>query len=144
MEKAVIQIKTLMPGEKEFLELTSLGTMECKGNKVMISYKESELTGMDDTETTIILSEEDVIIRREGDYVSRLEFCPKEPRQCLYHTPYGTFNVTTQTLDYRVVEGEKKMELFLNYGLLIEGESQGATQIEMVIRPQNQAGTIPE
>lgn len=138
MEKAVIQIKTLMPGEKEYLELTSLGTMERKGNKVMISYKESELTGMDDTETTIILSEEDVIIRREGDYISMLEFCPKEPRQCLYHTPYGTFNVTTETSNYRLVDGEKKMELFLNYGLLIEGESQGATQIEMVIRPQTQ------
>lgn len=136
MEKAVIRIRTMLPGETEFLELTSLGTMERNDGKVMITYQESELTGMDDTQTTIILSEQDVTIHRQGDFISTMEFSPREPRQCLYHTPYGTFNVTTETADYRLVEDDQQMELFLDYGLIIEGEAQGSTRLEMLIRLQ--------
>lgn len=136
MDKAVIQIRTLLPGESEYIELTSLGNIVREGDKVIVSYAESELTGMDDTQTTIIMDQADVAIRRQGSFTSTLEFSLLEPRQCLYHTPYGTFNVTTHTQEYRVVDDERKMELFLKYGLVIEGESQGSTRIEMVVRPQ--------
>lgn len=137
MTNAIIRIRTLLPGETEYIELTSLGTIQRTGRQVVISYQESELTGMDDTLTTITLDQDDVTIQRQGDYVSTLEFSRNEARRCLYHTPYGTFNVTTHTRDYRVEDDQEEMDLFLNYGLVIEGEAQGNTRIEVNIRPQN-------
>lgn len=137
MSNAVIRIRTLLPGETEYIELTSLGTIERSGHQVIISYQESELTGMDDTLTTIILDPDDVTIQRQGDYVSTLEFSRHEAKRCLYHTPYGTLNVTTHTREYQVTDDQEEMELLLRYGLVIEGEAQGNTRIEMRIRPQS-------
>lgn len=137
MTNAIIKIRTLLPGETEYIELTSLGTIQRSGRQVIISYQESELTGMDDTLTTITLDQDDLTINRQGDYISTLEFSRNEARKCLYHTPYGTLNVTTVTREYLVKDSTEETELFLKYGLLIEGESQGNTRIEMSIRPQS-------
>ena len=136
MEKALITIRTLLPGEKEYIELTSQGFVQRRDNRIILTYKESELTGMDNTDTTITLGSADITIQREGDYVSTLEFSRSEPKMCLYHTPYGTLNVTTHTRDYSYSDRNGELELHLNYGLVIEGESQGDTKMEIKTRGQ--------
>lgn len=140
MTNALITIRTLLPGETDFMELISQGTIRKIDQQVIITYRESELTGMADTETTITMAQQDVKIHREGDFISTLEFSLDGPRRCLYQTPYGTFTITTHTREYRMVEEEAQTELFLKYGLIIEGENQGNTRIEILIRPQ--AGTL--
>ncbi len=136
MEKAIITIRTLLPGEKEYIELTSLGYVTRQDKEIILTYKESELTGMDNTETTIILEAAVVTIKRQGDFVSILEFSKREPKMCLYHTPYGTLNVTTHTKEYNYRDQGGELELYLNYGLVIEGEAQGDTKMEIKIRGQ--------
>lgn len=136
MTNALITIRTLLPGETEFMELISAGTVRRQDHQIIISYRESELTGMDDTQTTITMDKEDVTIHREGSFMSTLEFSLGGPRPCLYQTPYGTLRVTTLTREYRMVDELEKTELFLMYGLVIEGENQGNTRIEILIRPK--------
>lgn len=137
MEKAIITIRTLLPGEEEYIELTSQGFIHRKGKTIEISYKESELTGMDNTDTTIIMQDTAVTIQRQGDFVSTLEFSSLEPKLCMYHTPYGTLNVTTHTSAYSLLDRETELELHLNYGLVIQGERQGDTILHIHIRGLN-------
>lgn len=134
MEKAIITIRTLLPGEKEYIELTSQGFVSRQEKEIILTYKESALTGMDNTDTTIILEDADITIKRQGDYVSTLEFSKSEPKMCLYHTPYGTLNVTTHTREYNYKDQGGELELYLDYGLVIEGEAQGNTKMEIRIR----------
>ena len=136
MEKAIITIRTLLPGEKEYIELTSQGFVQRLEKEIILTYKESALTGMDNTDTTIILEVSDVTIIRQGDFCSTLEFSTSEPKMCLYHTPYGTLNVTTHTREYNFKDHGKELELHLDYGLVIEGELQGDTKMEIKIRDQ--------
>ena len=138
MDKAIITIRTLLPGETEYIELTSQGFIQRIDETIHVSYKESELTGMDNTDTTIIMAGSVVTIRREGDFVSNLEFSRREPKICLYHTPYGTLNVTTHTKDYSFQDDGKELNMHLNYGLVIEGEHQGDTQMDITIRDREQ------
>lgn len=136
MEKAIITIRTLLPGEKEYIELTSQGFVQRRDKDIILTYKESELTGMDNTDTTIILEDADITIKRQGAFVSTLEFSRSEPKICLYHTPYGTLNVTTHTREYHYKDEDGQLELHLDYGLVIEGEAQGDTKMEIKIRGQ--------
>lgn len=137
MEKAIITIRTLLPGETEYFELISQGFVQRYEKTIVLTYKESALTGMDNTDTTIILEVADITIKRQGDFVSTLEFSTNEPKMCLYHTPYGTLNVTTHTREYRFTDHGKELELHLAYGLVIEGEAQGDTKMEIRIRDQD-------
>ncbi len=138
MEKAIITIRTLLPGETEFIELTSQGFIQRVDETIRITYKESEITGMENTDTTIIMAGSDVTIQRQGDYVSNLEFSQHEPRICLYHTPYGTLNVTTHTRDYTFQDLGDELSMHLAYGLVIEGQQQGDTIMDISIRGQAQ------
>lgn len=134
MEKAIITIRTLLPGESEYLELTSQGFIQRVDETVRVSYKESEITGMENTDTTIIMAGSDVTIQRQGDFVSNLEFSMDEAKSCLYHTPYGTLKVTTHTRKYTLQDHGDELNMHLDYGLVIEGQHQGDTIMEINIR----------
>lgn len=138
MEKSIITIRTLLPGEQEYIELTSQGFVQRQGKTIILTYQESELTGMDNTDTTITLADSDITIQRQGAFVSTLQFSKAEPKMCLYHTPYGTLNVTTHTRAYHFKDQGGELELHLDYGLVIEGEAQGDTKMEIRTRGQDE------
>lgn len=138
MKKAIITIRTLLPGETEYIELISQGFIHRVDETIRVSYKESEITGMENTDTTIIMAGSDVTIQRQGDYVSNLEFSKDEARNCLYHTPYGTLNVTTHTRNYTFQDHGDELNMHLAYGLVIEGQQQGDTIMDIRIRGQEQ------
>ena len=61
-------------GEKDKIELITEGSMYKKGDAYYITYKESELTGMDGTTTTVKVQDKKVTILRFGTNNTQLIF----------------------------------------------------------------------
>ncbi|PKK40445.1 hypothetical protein ABB02_00304 [Clostridiaceae bacterium JG1575] len=133
MEKAMIRVRTLLPGEDQFIELTTKGEMSPLGEELVIRYEESELTGMENTTTTITITmaPQKVIIERSGSFATQLEFVPHADLPCLYHTPYGTLQMVTQTKAIDFTREGLLWNLKLRYAMVIEGDPQSETRMEI-------------
>ncbi len=96
-DNAMISLKTLqnIEGDSEVneIELTTKGKFAEKNGKFYIIYQESELTGFEDTTTTIKVSENAVSMTRSGKYNSKMIFRRGEKCLCSYQTPYGVIPV---------------------------------------------------
>ncbi len=96
-DNAIISLKTLQnvegDNEPNKIELTTKGKFAQKNGKFYIIYQETELTGFEDTTTTIKVSEDQVSMTRSGKYNSKMVFRRGEKRLCSYSTPYGVIPV---------------------------------------------------
>jgi uncharacterized beta-barrel protein YwiB (DUF1934 family) len=96
-ENAMISLKTLQNVEgsdkTDEIELQTKGRFAEKNGKFYIIYEESELTGFEDTTTTIKVSEDAVSMTRSGKYNSKMVFRRGEKCLCNYATPYGVIPV---------------------------------------------------
>ena len=93
----MISLKTLqnVDGEEEVneIELQTKGRFAEKNGKFYIIYEESELTGFEDSTTTIKVDVDAISMTRTGRYSSKMIFKKGEKRLCNYATPYGTIPV---------------------------------------------------
>ena len=96
-DNAMISLKTLqnIDGDDEVneIELQTKGIFAQKNGKFYIIYEESELTGFEDTTTTIKVSQDSVSMTRSGKYNSKMVFRRGEKCLCNYATPYGVIPV---------------------------------------------------
>ncbi len=96
-DNAMISLKTLqnVDGEDEVneIELQTKGRFAEKNGKFYIIYEESELTGFEDSTTTIKVDDDAISMTRTGRYSSKMIFKKGEKRLCNYATPYGTIPV---------------------------------------------------
>ncbi len=95
---AMIYLRTLQSNEGEDettdeIELQTKGIFARKDGKFYIIYEESELTGFEDTTTTIKVADDVVCMTRRGKYNSRMEFRLGEKCLCSYNTPFGVIPV---------------------------------------------------
>lgn len=96
-DNAMISLKTIQnvdgTDEANEIELKTKGKFAEKNGKFYIIYEESELTGFEDTTTTIKVSEDAVSMTRSGKYNSKMVFKRGEKCLCSYKTPYGVIPV---------------------------------------------------
>lgn len=133
MGKVIIGVKTKLPNEKDFIELTTIGRMEKYEDKIIVRYDESELTGLDNTITSVIIMEKKVILERKGDYESKIEFENNNENVSLYNTPYGTLSITINTKRLSIEKYDDTIFVSASYITTIEGERQGLTRMELKI-----------
>ena len=77
-------------------ELMTEGTLEATDTGLLLRYRESELTGMEGTETTFEIGPRRVILRRSGSVSSQMVFEEGQQHTSLYETPYGELTVDIQ------------------------------------------------
>ena len=100
--------------EPEVTELITEGTMTIgDGGEIILEYQESELTGMDGTNTRFIVNEDAVELTRTGMVESRMLFERGKRNSSLYETPWGTMmvDVATTRLAHRLNEQGGVMEI---------------------------------
>ena len=104
IEKNEIPVMISVRGEQYFdgvdpdaTELMTEGTLETTDTGLLLRYRESELTGMEGTETTFEIGPRRVILRRSGSVSSQMVFEEGQQHTSLYETPYGELTVDIQT-----------------------------------------------
>ena len=99
--------------EPETTELMTEGVMETEDGKIVLSYEETELTGMEGTTTRFIIEGETVVLERTGTIQSQMLFEQGKRNSSLYETPWGTMvvDIATTRLAHRLDERGGVMEL---------------------------------
>lgn len=120
MKDVMIRIFATQSGDDpreqtDLAEFSTEGQMECADGVGMLTYPESELTGMDGTTTTITFNAEGAVLTRRGTLTNRMVFTPGERNTFLYETPYGTSTVGLETQRYSSTLTEHGGELSIDY-----------------------------
>ena len=87
--------------EPEIMDINSLGTYVDDGERISISYDESEATGMAGSLTTVTFLKNDpsvVSMIRSGLVSTTLVFEEGKRYHCMYKTPFMPFEVCVRTI----------------------------------------------
>ncbi len=120
------------------IELVTEGRLSSSGgDEYLLSYAESELTGLGGTTTTLSIQDGRVTLVRSGEVNSQMIFEEGKRHLSLYETPYGALSVgvNTRRMDLRL--GESGGELEIDYAIEIDHAVAGENLFRIQVREQN-------
>ena len=115
-------------------ELMTEGTMALTEDGIVLSYEESELTGMEGTTTTFEVKGPRVTLTRSGAVNSQMVFEEGRQHTSLYETPFGELSVDIQTsvLKHNLTERGGLMEI--KYSIAVEHTVTGRNCFKIRVR----------
>ncbi|MBN4069768.1 MAG: calycin [Alkaliphilus sp.] len=111
-------------GEENTIELTTEGTVYTKNDNTYIVYKESEISGMEGTTTSLKIEDgRKITMKRYGETTSSLVFENNKINKSDYSTAYGNFEIEilTSLLNVNIKEEKRKSKIEIKYHLVIPG-----------------------
>lgn len=134
-KKAVISISSMQMNDKDqVVEVISPGTFEILENKFKASYEESEISGMQGTITTLIIEKEKVVLERKGTTETVMIFENLGSNVCLYNTPYGVLELTTNTKKIIIDVNETGGIVEIEYDLVVGMQESINTSLKLEIK----------
>ena len=121
-------------------ELLTEGVLEQMEGGWLLSYEESELTGMEGTTTIFEIGEEEVVLRRIGTVQSEMHFRAGEISTSAYETPYGTLTVEVGTGFLRSEINENGGELEIRYTIAVEHQVTGENKFLIQVKQLDLGG----
>ena len=109
--------KNTVDGEIDTFELTTAGKYVKQNGKYLVSYEGSEITGYDNTTTTLKIQENLVSMIRFGKTMGSSQMIFEENKQYtgVYRTPHGNMSVDVYTNEMEVNVDDCGGEVMLDY-----------------------------
>lgn len=135
-EKATAREQTIN-AEPQEMELMFEGRYYDDGNRISISYKEGEITGMDNSRTTLSFQKSEpglITMTRDGSVRTALIFEAGRRHMCVYQTPFMPFEVAVKTkqVENRI---EENGTLHLLYTVELKGANAEQTDFSLMLLP---------
>ena len=127
-------IQTDLEKDENALELITEGKYYQKGNNYYITYKESEVTGMVGTTTTLKVGDGVVTLMRFGKVNSQFVFQKGQKHVSSYETEYGIFTIGVYANNVDINIDDKGGEIRVGYRVEIDNHSAGRNDFYMQIR----------
>ena len=144
MENEKLPVLLSIRGEQYFddidpdaTELMTEGTMVLTEDGMVLSYEETELTGMEGTTTTFEVKGPQVILTRTGTVNSQMVFEEGRQHTSLYETPYGELTVDIQTSHLRHNLTERGGVMEIKYSIAVEHTVTGRNCFKIRVRRKN-------
>ena len=118
----------------ETTKLVTDGTLRTENGAVLLSYAESELTGMSGTQTTFRIEPERVTLTRTGAVQSVMVFAVGEEDLSLYDVGVGALMITVRTERISSNIDENGGTLEVAYAISIEDDTAGTIQYRVEAR----------
>ena len=137
MKKAMISIKglpALIGDSEESFELMTDGEYLQKDGISTFSYFESELTGLDGTQTTFNVEPDRVILRRGGGFSGDMIFSEKQKHHFLYDTPFGSIMMGIDTHSIKNNMSDNGGSLEIRYDIEVDNVSVSQNLFKIDIR----------
>lgn len=138
MEKPVIisirGVQSTVPGEEDVMELVTQGTLEDDKGDLTLSYRESELTGLEGTTTTFRVGKDRITLTRQGTLNSEMVFQEGREHVSLYQTPYGGLTLGVKTQKARSDLSLNGGDLEIRYALEVDNERIGENSFFIQVR----------
>ncbi|MDK2799353.1 MAG: hypothetical protein PWP27_1235 [Clostridiales bacterium] len=123
--------------DKNSIELVTQGKYYKKGDHYFITYKETEITGMEGTTTTLKIGDGKITLMRFGQNNSQLIFEKGQKHLCYYETEYGSFTVGVFSNDVNINLDDYGGEIAVDYSLEIDHAKAGENDFYLQIREAN-------
>ena len=137
-KKAIISIcSTQDIGEKEKIEVVTVGEFSINGDEFIATYDETEISVMDGTKTTLKIKGDKVVLHREGTTSTKMEFQKDNTQVALYNTPYGMLELKTSTKELDLDVNEKGGNISIKYHLIAGGQEPIKTNLDMKIKVED-------
>lgn len=101
-------------------ELMTEGTMELTEAGMVLSYQETELTGMEGTTTIFEIKSPQVVLTRTGKVNSQMIFEEGRQHTSLYETPFGELTVDIQTSALKHNLSQRGGVMEIKYSIAVE------------------------
>lgn len=129
--KIIIKTKQYdVDGNMDTIELKAYGQIIEKKGSIYIKYNQKE----EDMEVknTIKIAEDCIKVIKSGSVNSTMTFTKGNKHTNKYATPQGIFLIDTKVNDFKISNGEKKLEVHLDY--MIEIQNMFAGRNKMIIK----------
>lgn len=136
-KNVIISVKgnqTTVDNDSNKLELVTEGRYYKKGSTYYITYKESEVTGLEGTTTTLKVSEGVITLMRFGSVNSQLIFEQGQKHISYYDTTYGAFTIGVLANSVNIKVDDSGGEIWVDYQLEIDNNKTGENDFYMSIR----------
>lgn len=137
MKKVFISIKGLqdhIDSGSDVMEFLTDGDYSYSDDKILFSYMESELTGMQGTKTTFLVENGQVTLTREGELSSQMLFCNGRRHNFLYNTPVGGITIGVDTYKISSRFGEHGGDLEVAYTMFMDNAALGQNCFKINVR----------
>lgn len=138
MEKPVIisirGVQSTAPGEEDVMELVTQGVLDGDEGDFTLTYRESELTGLEGTVTTFRVGKDRITLKREGTLNSEMVFQEGVEHVSLYETPYGGLTLGVKTRKARSDLSATGGDLEIRYALEVDNERIGENSFFIQVR----------
>ena len=122
--------------EEETTQLVTEGELERDGGALLLSYEESELTGMEGTVTTFRIEPPVITLQRTGTVESRMVFTEGVEDRSLYDMGFGALMITVCADTIRSDMSETGGTLDVTYSIVIEQAAAGSVHYRITARPK--------
>ena len=140
-EPVVISVEgtqKIMGEEKQVVTIVTDGVMERSGDKVLLRYDESEMTGMEGTTTTFEVERDRVSLTRTGAIESRMIFEKGKKNVSLYDMGFGALTIGVQARRLQNSLGPNGGRLEISYGIEIEDMVKGLNSFVIDVRKRSE------
>lgn len=120
--------------EPETTRLVTDGVLRMEDGAVLLTYAESELTGMRGTQTTFRIEKDRVTLTRTGAVESAMVFAVGEEDHSLYDVGVGALMITVRTERLRADMDENGGVLEVAYAISIEDSTAGMIKYRVEAR----------
>lgn len=123
--------------DPEVIELVTEGTLEQTADGWIISYEESDLTGMQGVTTTFTVLEKKMILTRTGKLNSRMVFQEGVHHESLYQMEFGALMLSVCARKILADISDQGGTVDLSYGIEIEHSEAGVIDYHLEIKPKS-------
>ena len=115
-------------------ELITEGTMELTEDGLLLSYEETELTGMQGTTTSFAVQGKRVTLTRSGTVNSQMIFEEGKQHTSLYETPFGELPIDIQTSSLRHNLSERGGVMDIKYAIAVDHTVTGRNCFKLRVK----------
>lgn len=136
-KNVVISVKGMQKYDdmkSDTVELVTEGQLQRENDVYILTYLESEITGMEGTQTTITVQGDQVTLVRAGQFNSQMVFQEGRRHLSMYNTPYGALAVGVNTRHLLVDLTDEGGDIEVDYTVEVEHAVAGRNIFQMNIK----------
>lgn len=133
---SIIGRQSYLDQDPEQLELVTEGILEDRGNSWVLSYEETELTGMAGVTTTFIVEPDKITLKRTGKLNSQMVFQEGVSHDSLYEMEFGALMISVCANRVMADICHDGGMIDLIYTIELEQSASGTIDYHLDIRPK--------
>ncbi|MBV7272362.1 DUF1934 domain-containing protein [Clostridium thailandense] len=134
-KKAIISVSSKQK-EDDIIEVVTPGDFYEKDGCYYAVYKETAISGMEGTTTTLKIYEDKFVLVRMGSTSAKMEFNKQSESVSMYNTQYGTLELKIETKELNINVNDDGGDIQINYALTVGGQTPQNTLLEINIKTQ--------